>query len=272
MSENGVIGGLTIDFNLPEAYSLEFTLLSERRRDEDLEDPRGMLFQPVAAEKPSFFHIQHPIDDPEAIGRKEAQQRSGIVGTESQRSHRFENPMDLAEAERSFRYRIDAVNAVEREQDIVKALIVKHQLTGIHDSKIDSLHQITGGLYHLRNDIDPRNGMAHPFKEKACSPATTADIKDCSGLSEMPVEDPLFHGEQIGLTVLLQSLLMRKGFFIPHFLLGEIHQSLFPVLGVGSIVQDLSDFHKEFVGTHDPYRVEIAVTWRIGFKVQEVIA
>ena len=272
MSENGVIGGLTIDFNLPEAYSLEFPLLSERRRDVDLKDPRGMLFQPVATEKPSFCHIQHPIDEPEAIGGKEAQQRSGIVGTESQRPHRFENPLDLAEAECSFRFRIDAVNAVEGEQDIVKALVRKHEITGIHDSEIDALHQLAGLLDHLRNNVDASNGMSHSLEKKARSPATTADIEDCSRLSEMAVEDPLFHGEQIELTVLLQSLLTGKSFFIPHFLLSEIHQSLFLVLGVGSILQDLSDFHKEFVGTHDPYRGEIAATWRIGFKVQEVIA
>ncbi len=167
---------------------------------------------------------------------------------------------------------MNAVNPIERKKDIVEGFIFEFQGACIHHLEFHAIDQFPGRLDHLRNNVDAGNGMSHSLEKKACSPATAADIKDCSGLSEMHVEDPLFHGEQIEVTVLLQSLLMGKSFFIPHFLLSEIHQSLFPVLGVGSILQDLSDFHKEFVGTHDPYRGEIAATWRIGFKVQEVIA
>jgi hypothetical protein len=248
MSENGAIRGLTIDFNLSEAYPLEFPLLPERGRDIDFEDPGGMLFQPIATEKPSSGHIQHPIDDPEPIGGKEAQQRGGIVGTESQRPHRFENPMDFAKAERSFRFRIDAVNPVEGKKNIVKALIRKQKVTGIHNSEINAMDKLSGFLYHLRHEVNACNGVPHSREKKACSPATAADVEHPTGNIKMRFEDPFLHREKIKFAVLLQSLLTRKGFFVPQFLLGEIHQSSFPDLEITFILQNFFKIHKRFVG------------------------
>ena len=166
---------------------------------------------------------------------------------------------------------MNAVNPIERKKDIVEGFIFEFQGACIHHLEFHAMDQLPSLLNHLRNNVDAGNGMSHSLEKKACSPATAADVEDPARNIKMRIEDSFFHREKIELTVLLQGLLTRKSFFVPHFLIGEHHHSLLPVLWVGSILHDLSEFHKGFVRTHYPYRGEIAATWRIGSKVKEVI-
>jgi hypothetical protein len=203
MSENGVIGGLPIDFNLSEAYLLKFPLLSEWHCDVGFENSRRVFFKAVPAEQSSPSDIQQPIHQPESVRGEQALKGKGIVGAESKRMLRPENPVDFTQAETPFFFGIYVVYPVEGEQNIVEALAIKHERAGIHDPEINAFHQLAGHLNHLRNNVNTSNGMSHSLEKKACSPATTADVKNCSGLREMPIEDSLFHGEKIELAVLL---------------------------------------------------------------------
>jgi hypothetical protein len=249
MSRKEAIRGLTVDLNVFEADSLQFSLLAKRRRDIGLENARGMLFQPISAEKSTFRDVQNQIDHPETVGWKKAQQGSGIVGTESQRPLRLENPMNPSEAKRSFRFGIDVVDAIEGKQDIVKAFLLEVKITGIHDPEIDAFDQVAGLLDHLGDKVDACNCMSHFLEEKARSPAAAADVQDPTRRLKMDLENPFFHGKKIKFAVLLQRLLTGKGFFVPQFLLGEIHLPRFPVLVAHGILQGFCRFLKEFFGT-----------------------
>jgi hypothetical protein len=248
MSRKEAIRGLTVDLNVFEAGSLQFSLLAKRRRDIDLEDSGGMLFQPVATEKPSLSDIHRPIHEPETIGGKKAMQRRSVVGTEGQRPHRFEDAMHLAETEGPFGFRIDAVDPIEGKKNIIQALAREQEFTSIHDSEINALNQLSGFLDHLWDQVDPCDGMAHSLEKKTRSSATAADVQDAPRRLKMDPENPFFHGEKIKLTVLLQSLLAGKGFLVPQFLLGEIHRPRFPDLVVQDILQGFCTFLKEFLG------------------------
>jgi hypothetical protein len=176
-------------------------------------------------------------------------QRRSVVGAEGQRPHRFENAIHLAETERPFRFRIDAVDPIEGKKNIIKTLAREQEFTGIHDSKIDTLNQLTGFLDHLRNQVDTCNGMAHSLEKKARSSATAADVENPTRNFKMCAENPFLHGKKIKLAVLLHSLLAGKGFFVPQFLLSEIHRPRFPVLVAQGILQGFSRFLKEFFAT-----------------------
>jgi hypothetical protein len=249
MSRKEAIRGLTVDLNVFEAGSLQFSLLAKRRRDIDLEDSGGMLFQPVAAEKPPLGDIHPPIHEPEPIGGKKAMQRRSVVGTEGQRPHRFEDAMHLAETEGPFRFRIDTVDPIEGKKNIIEALAREQEFTGIHDFELHSLDEPACLLDHLRDQVDPCDGMAHSLEKKARSTATAADVQDPTRRLKMDIENPFFHGKKIKSTVLLHSLLAGKGFLVPQFLLGEIHRPRFPVLVAQGILQGICRFLKEFFGT-----------------------
>ena len=249
MSRKEAIRGLTVDLNVFEAGSLQFSLLAKRRRDIDLEDSGGMLFQPVATEKPSLSDIHRPIHEPEPIGGKKAVQRRSVVGTEGQRPHRFEDAMHLTETERPFRFRIDAVDPIEGKKNIIKALAREQEFTGIHDSEINVLNQLSGFLDHLRNQVDTCDGMSHSLEKEAGSPAAAADVEDPTRRLKMDLENSLLHRKKIKFAVLLQRLLTGKGFFVLQFLLGEIHRPRFPVLVAQGILQGFCRFLKEFFGT-----------------------
>jgi hypothetical protein len=249
MSRKEAIRGLTVDLNVFEAGSLQFSLLAKRRRDIDLEDSGGMLFQPVATEKPSLSDIHRPIHEPEPIGGKKAMQRRSVVGTEGQRPHRFENAMHLAETERPFRFRIDAVDPIEGKKNIIKTLARKQEFTGIHDSEINALNQLSGFLDHLRNEVDACNGMSQSFEKEAGSPAAAADVENPTRNTKMGIENSLLHRKKIEPAVLFHSLLAGKGFLVPQFLLGEIHRPRLPVLVAQGILQGFCRFLKEFFGT-----------------------
>jgi hypothetical protein len=249
MSRKEAVRGLTIDLNVFEAGSLQFSPLAKRRRDIDLEDSGGMLFQPVAAEKPPLGDIHSPVHEPEPIGGKEAPQRRSVVGTEGQRPHRFEDAMHLAETERPFRFRIDAVDPIKGKKNIVEALTRKLELTRIHDFELDSLNELGCFLDHLRNQVNTGNGVAHSLEKKARSSTTTADVEDPTRNSKMRSKDPFLNWEKIELTVLLQRLLAGKGFLVPQFLVGKIHPPRFPVLVAHNILQGFCRFLKEFLGT-----------------------
>ena len=249
MSRKEAIRGLTVDLNVFEAGSLQFSLLAKRRRDIDLEDSGGMLFQPVATEKPSLSDIHRPIHEPEPIGGKKAMQRRSVVGAEGQRPHRLEDAMHLAETEGPFRFRIDAVDPIEGKKNIIKALAREQEFTGIHDSEINVLNQLSGFLDHLRNQVDTCDGMSHSFEKEAGSPAAAADVENPTRNFKMCVENPFLHGKKIKSTVLLHSLLAGKGFLVPQFLLSQIHQVRFPSLVAISILQNFRRVLKEFFGT-----------------------
>jgi hypothetical protein len=249
MSRKEAIRGLTVDLNVFESGSLQFSFLAKRGRDIDLEDSGRVLFQPVATEKPSLSDIHCPIHEPEPIGGNKAMQRRSIVGTEDQRPHRLENPMDLAETEGSFRFWIDAVDPIEGKKNIIEALTREQEFTGIHDFELDSLNELGCFLDHLRNEVDACNRMTHSLEKKARSSAAAADVQDPTRRPKMEIENPFFHGEKIELTVLFQRLLAGKSFLIPQFLLGEIHRPRFPVLVAQGILMGFCRFLKEFFGT-----------------------
>ena len=247
MSRKEAVRGLTVDLNVFEAGSLQFSPLAKRRREIDLEDSGGMLFQPVAAEKPSLSNIHPPIHKPEPIGGEKAPQRRSVVGTEGQKPHRFEDAMHLAEAERPFRFRIDTVDPIEGKKNIVEALIRKLEFTGIHHSEIDALNQLARFLNHLRYYVYACNGVSHSLEKNARSPTAATNVEDPTGNGKILLEDSFLHMKKIEPTVLLQSLLAGKGFFVLQFLRSEIHRPQFPVLIVETILQGFYRFLKGFL-------------------------
>jgi hypothetical protein len=91
--------------------------------------------------------------------------------------------------------------------------------------------------------------MSHSLEKEAGSSATAANVEDPARNPEMSAQDSFLHRKEIKSTVLFQRLFAGKGFLVPQFLFGEIHQPLFPVLEVGAILQDLFEFRKSFLGT-----------------------
>jgi hypothetical protein len=250
MSENGTIRGLTVDFNLSETDPIEFPFLPAWRGDVGFENSRGVFFQAVPAKQSSPSHVQKPIGQPESVRRDQNLKGKAIVRAENKGVPCLENPTDLSQAAPPFLFGIYVVNAVEGKKDIVKDVVFKAEITGIHRSEVDAFNQLARFLDHLRNEVDACNGMSHSFEKEARSPATAADVEDPTRNFKMGAENPLLHREKIKSAVLLDRLPAGKGFFVPQFLLSQIHQILFPFPVAISILQDFRRVLKGFFGTN----------------------
>ena len=249
MSENGAIRGLTIDCNLSEAYPLEFPFLPAWHCDVSFENSRRVFFQAIPAEQSSPFGVQQPINQPESVRGDQSLEGKCVVGAENKGVPWLENPIDLTQAATPFLLGIYVVYPVEGKYDIVKALVFKDEITGIHDSEVDAFHQLAGLLDHLRNNVDACNGMPHSLEKKTRSPATAADVENPTRNTKMGIENSLLHRKKIESAVLLHSLPAGKGFLVPQFLLGEIHRPRLPVLVAQGILQGFCRFLKEFFVT-----------------------